>query len=37
MRELQPWRPFSDLKRWRRRFETRFPRFFEDFEGEEDA
>ncbi len=37
MRELQPWRPFSDLERWRRRFETRFPRFFEDFEGEEDA
>ena len=35
MQELQPWRPFSDLERWRRRFEARFPRFFEDFEGEE--
>ncbi len=35
MRELQPWRPFSELERWRRRFESRFPRFFEDFEGEE--
>jgi HSP20 family protein len=34
MRELQPWRPFSDLERWARRFETRFPRFFEDFEEE---
>ena len=32
MRELQPWRPFSDLERWARSFETRFPRFFEDFE-----
>ena len=35
MRELQAWRPFSDLERWARRFETRFPRFFEDFESEE--
>jgi HSP20 family protein len=35
MRELQPWRPFSDLERWARRFESRFPRLFEDFEGEE--
>ncbi len=35
MRELQPWRPFSELERWRRRFESRFPRFFEDFEGED--
>ena len=34
MRELQPWRPFSDLERWARRFERRFPRFFEDFEEE---
>jgi len=37
MRELKPWRPFSDLERWTRRFETRFPHFFEDFEGEEDV
>ena len=35
MREIQTWRPFSDLERWARRFETRFPRFFEDLEGEE--
>ena len=34
MRELQPWRPFSDLERWARRFDSRFPRFFEDFEEE---
>ena len=34
MRELQPWRPFSDLERWARRFESRFPRFFEE-EAEE--
>jgi HSP20 family protein len=34
MGELRPWRPFSDLERWRRRFESRFPRFFEGEEGE---
>jgi HSP20 family protein len=32
MREL---RPFSDLERWARRLETRFPHLFEDAEAEE--
>jgi HSP20 family protein len=35
MRELQPWRPFSELERWARKFESRFPRMFEDFYSEE--
>ena len=35
MRELQPWRPFSELERWARRFESRFPRFFEELEPED--
>lgn len=35
MGELQAWRPFSDLERWARRFEARFPRIFEDLDSEE--
>ncbi len=35
MRELQSWRPFSELERWARKFESRFPRMFEDFDSED--
>ncbi len=35
MKELQPWRPFSELERWARKFESRFPRMFEDFDSED--
>ncbi|HLK80862.1 MAG TPA: Hsp20/alpha crystallin family protein [Xanthobacteraceae bacterium] len=35
MRELQPWRPFSELERWARRFESSFPHMFEDIDSED--
>ena len=35
MRELQSWRPFTELERWARKFESRFPRMFEDFDSED--
>lgn len=35
MRELQSWRPFSELERWARKVESRFPRMFEDFDSED--
>jgi len=36
MGALSPWRPCQDLERFMRNWETRFPRFFEEFEGEEE-
>ena len=37
MGALLPWRPFRDLERLARSWESRFPRFFEEFEeGEKD-
>ena len=35
MRALVPWRPFQELERVMRSWESRFPRFFEGFEEEE--
>lgn len=39
MGALAPWRPFKELERWARGFDTRFPRMFEEwpFEEEEGA
>ncbi len=36
MGALMPWRPFRELERWARDFESRFPRFFEEFENGEE-
>ena len=36
MGALLPWRPFRDLERLARSWESRFPRFFEDFEEAEE-
>lgn len=35
MRALAPWKPFQELERAIRSWESRFPRLFEGFEGEE--
>lgn len=37
MGALSPWRPFRELERMARRWESAFPRFFEDFEDNYDA
>lgn len=36
MGALTPWRPFRELERIARRWESPFPRFFEDFEDKYD-
>ncbi len=36
MGALLPWRPFRELERWARDFESRFPRFFEEIEEAEE-
>jgi len=36
MGALSPWRPFQDLERFMRSWEPRFPRFFEEFEREQE-
>ena len=35
MRETQPWRPFSELERFAREFESRFSRMFEELDSED--